>query len=478
LRPGIISISQALDGHELQSDGDGTLSETRGRLRRGAVFRRSRGCRYRVTVAQPHRAAPIARALRVLYVAHKTPASLAGGWSLRSVANLAALSRFAEVDLLAIRQWSGADDADALDESAQSLLAPFCRHLYFVDPLTTSTSIRAGVRRVLRGGVLMSAVGVHPEIARRVSDAAEGYDIVWLEGTFSAQYAPLVDASVVTLLDTHNVESDLEREYLFQTRRPHDLLRSAVRLFSIRRVERRLFRHADAVIATSDRDATAYRRLVDGADIEVVPNAVDASRYSSLVRKPDAGSVLFVGSLDYFPNSNGLRWFLGEVWPRITNRISDAHLHVVGDLPPNATFPENETVTFTGVVDVLDPYLERAAVSVCPLLEGAGTRLKVIEALAAGIPVVATPKGVEGLALSHGHDLLVADDAAGFADAVIAVLSDARLAASLASHGRRTAAQSYTWEAVDRAIRDLSLKHLSRRSSSAAGRTSVRGEDP
>lgn len=401
-----------------------------------------------------------ARRLRALYVVHKLPASLAGGWSLRSMANLAALAKFAEVDVVGIRQWVHNPEAAELVASARSLLSQYCSDLQLVNPTTTATSAGSIARRVLRTGALMSAFDVHPEIRRRVTDASSDYDILWLEGTFTAQYAPLAEAKVLTLVDTHNVESHLERDYLLQTRRPDDFVRSAIRLLSIRRAERRYLRHADVVIATSEREASVYRRWIGFDRVEVVPNAVDATRYSGLERRPVGPSVLFVGSLNYFPNRNGLRWFLDEIWPRVTAGMPNVHLHVVGDMPPKGQFPSMNNVTFTGAVDSLVPYLESAAVSICPLIQGGGTRLKVIEALAAGIPLVSTAKGVEGLELSSGDDLLIADDPAAFSSAVLAVLSDPVLARSLARRGQEAVTGRYTWDRVDRVVRELALRRL------------------
>ena len=186
---------------------------------------------------------PTAARLRALYVVHKLPASLAGGWSLRSVANLAALATFADVDVVAIRQWANQDDAPELDASARTLLSQYASDLQFVDPLMSSESRRSRTRRVLRDGLLMSAVAVHPEMAHAVGEAWRTHELVWLEGTYTAQYAPLIEGRALTLLDTHNVESQLERGYTVQTRRPGDFLRSCMRLMSIRRAERRYLRH-------------------------------------------------------------------------------------------------------------------------------------------------------------------------------------------------------------------------------------------
>ena len=408
-----------------------------------------------MTASVPH--------LRALYVTHKLPVSLAGGWSLRSVANLAALAKLAEVDVVAIRQWADLPDGSDFDASARSLLSRYASALQLVDPGVTSTSFRNVTRRLRRNQALMSALDVHPEIARRVSAAHSEYDIVWLEGTYTAQYAPLVGGAVLTLVDTHNVESDLEREFLLQTRRPVEALRSAIRLVSTRRAERRYLRQADAVIATSERDASIYRRWVGLDRVEVVPNAIDPARYSGLERRPAGGSVLFVGSLDYFPNRNGLRWFLSEVWPDVVAAVPRAHLQVVGELTTNGRFPPSEHVTFAGGVDDLEPYLQRAELSICPLFEGGGTRLKVIEALGAGIPLVATAKGVEGLGVSNGHDVLIADTPAAFSSSVVDILSNPELAASLARRGQETVARRYTWDAVDDAVRDLSVKRLEAR---------------
>ena len=122
---------------------------------------------------------PAARRLRALYIVHKTPVGLAGGWSLWTVANLAGLAKVAEVNVVAIRQWAGQDDAPVWDASARSLVSRYCSDLKFVDPLTPA-SPRNLLRRIVQDGFLMNAARPHPEITRLVTYEPEAYDFICL----------------------------------------------------------------------------------------------------------------------------------------------------------------------------------------------------------------------------------------------------------------------------------------------------------
>jgi glycosyltransferase involved in cell wall biosynthesis len=214
----------------------------------------------------------------------------------------------------------------------------------------------------------------------------------------------------------------------------------------------------DKVIAASEDDAIVYRRLLGPDRVEVVANGVDTHRYSVGSRRPDPATLLFIGRLQYFPNQNGLRWFLSEVWPLIRAEVRPARLIVVGQADPNEMERlRSPDVEYAGRVPFVEPYLETASVSICPLLEGSGTRVKIIEAMAAGVPVVSTSKGAEGLEVTAGRHLLIADTPGEFANAVRLVLTDDRLATGLVAEARAVVEARYSWEAVGKSVVDMCL---------------------
>src|SRR5262249_35918041 len=151
----------------------------------------------------------------------------------------------------------------------------------------------------------------------------------------------------------------------------------------------------------------------------------------------EPGTILFFGAINYYPNTEGLLFFLDEVFPRIQEQYPAVRLLIVGQLPPPSIAARaSEDVVVTGLVDDVRPYLERAAVVIAPLRIGGGTRLKIVEAMAMGKPVVATSLGAEGLDVVDGEDILLADTPEDFAGQVVRALGDAALARRLGEAAR------------------------------------------
>jgi glycosyltransferase involved in cell wall biosynthesis len=210
------------------------------------------------------------------------------------------------------------------------------------------------------------------------------------------------------------------------------------------------WRSADGVAFTSVDDAEQARALVPEIVSAVIPNGVDVDHFR---RRPDAPAdrsrAVFFGTLNYFPNQDGVRFLLSEIWPRIAGAVPGARLDVVGPHPTAEVLAcRGPRLDVTGPVDDVRVPLERAGVVVVPLRVGGGTRLKILEAMAMSRPVVSTTIGAEGIAATDGRDILIADDPAAFARAVQRVMEDPGLAARLGEGGRALVERRYSWVAV------------------------------
>jgi glycosyltransferase involved in cell wall biosynthesis len=173
------------------------------------------------------------------------------------------------------------------------------------------------------------------------------------------------------------------------------------------------------------------------------------------VRQPSARRVTFIGGLHWPPNAEGLLWLVREVWPLVQQQRPDACLTVIGKDPPaellnpqlKAQFPGLEV---TGYVDDPLPYLQDTAVSVVPLHAGGGMRVKILEAWGWALPIVSTTIGAEGLAYRHEDNLLIADSAPAFAQAILRLLTDPDTAQRIARSGRQTVEDRYDWHKIYR----------------------------
>jgi glycosyltransferase involved in cell wall biosynthesis len=213
----------------------------------------------------------------------------------------------------------------------------------------------------------------------------------------------------------------------------------------------------DATIVASPEEARAYQVLSDLSGAVVLENGVAAVPEVPW-SPPRSGRLIYTGSLSYGPNAEAITYFVRAILPQVAESVPEVRLDVTGALPsvvpPEARDPR---VALTGRLDVeaFDACLRGAAACVIPLLSGTGTRIKLLEALALGMPVVSTRKGAEGLCLRDGEHLLIADGPADFAAATIRVLRDDKLAASLGAQGREAIQTRYDWGVIGGRLRAL-----------------------
>jgi glycosyltransferase involved in cell wall biosynthesis len=231
------------------------------------------------------------------------------------------------------------------------------------------------------------------------------------------------------------------------------------------REERAAVAGVDRVWIPSEREAEQVTAWGTGVPIDVVPNATDTDVYCpGDVPDDDRFDLLFVGTTHYFPNFQGIMWFLDEVWPTIRSRRPGTTLRIVGGMPPTELRDrESEHVRVEGFVDEILPYYRAAALTVVPLLSGSGTRLKLLEAAAVGTAFVSTSIGSEGIDVVGGVHCRIEDDPARFAAACLELLDDDARRAELSSAARRLVLDRYGYAAVGAATARLVDEFLAAR---------------
>jgi glycosyltransferase involved in cell wall biosynthesis len=283
----------------------------------------------------------------------------------------------------------------------------------------------------------------------------EEFDVVHADQHNMGQYAQRLPGAF-KLLDAHNALWMLYKR-LAETMPPGPrrwLLERDWRL--LKRYEARLCREFDAVTAVIQEDKVALEDALGGAsDIQVIPITVDTDEVARVARQPGADHVSLIATMYWPPNIDGALWFAREVWPLIRARRPNTVFDVIGARPPQeivALSHNGSGIHVTGYVEDLDPYLRQAGVFVVPLRAGGGMRVKILNALAQGLPIVSTAIGCEGIQAGHERDILIADTPAAFADAVLRVLQDSALAARLAENGRALAETVYDYRAACRPL--------------------------
>lgn len=194
------------------------------------------------------------------------------------------------------------------------------------------------------------------------------------------------------------------------------------------------------------------KQLLDGIvrtepKIEVIPNCIDVKTYAGDWGQPDPNIIVFTGSFRYNPNYEGALWFVNHVLPLVQREYPGIQLAITGD-HANKLFPAGAGIRLTGFVDDIRPWLAKAWCSIVPIFTGGGTRLKILEAMAAGTPVVSTSKGAEGLDAQDGEHLLIADSPTDFAKAIIELRKNEQLHTEIAVNARNLVLKSFDWPII------------------------------
>lgn len=194
------------------------------------------------------------------------------------------------------------------------------------------------------------------------------------------------------------------------------------------------------------------------SDMTVIPITVDTDELTPVARQAGADHILHIGTMYWPPNIDGILWFIRQVYPRIRAERPDVTFDVVGARPPQEIVSlggPGTGINVTGYVPDPTPLLQQAGAMVVPLRAGGGMRVKILNALAQGLPIVSTTLGCEGIDVQHGRHILIADTPDEFARATLGLLQDPRLASTLGRHGRELAQAKYDYRVACRSLDDV-----------------------
>lgn len=373
--------------------------------------------------------------MRSVVVAKFVPWPPNSGDKRRTLGIVRALRRQGQVTLCAF-EGPNEDSGPLRDEGIDVRSVPMHR---------SATTMLGGLAR---GRSITAARFWDPHLAATVAAAAvEGTDALVVEHVQLLPYARRAP-SATRVVDMHNVESSLAARIAASSTGPRRWAWAA-EARALRALERRAGT-ADVLAVVSDVDRQALAGILDHPRVVVVPNAWDEPH--PLPPAPDP-VVSFVALLSWGPNVDAAVWFCREVWPRVTAALPAARLQLVGRDPAEAVRAlAGPTVQVTGTVPDLVPWYARTRVAVAPLLAGGGSRLKILEALAAARPVVATTIGAEGLEDLVGRGVVVADDPAAMATALVELLADTEGSATLGRAGAGAVAADHSWTAAVRPL--------------------------
>jgi len=380
--------------------------------------------------------------MHILVISPFLPHPPTWGFAKRVYHLLEVLSRSHSVSLLTY-----ADDRDA--QSIQALRA-FC-----VDVHTVPTRPLRFGKRIAQLLSVVSTVSFQrrttddPQMQQKLDALTRGepFDIIQVESSQMAGFR--FDRRSVVVLDEHNIEYELYYRMYQSERSAARRLFSWLEYYKFKREEIASWHTVSGCVMSSQRELEILQALCPATPATVVPNAVDTDFFMPATESVDSDAIVFTGLMKYRPNVDAAIFFVRDILPRILATRPTAVFYIVGgEAPTEVTRLASTNVVVTGSVDDVRPYVHRAAVFAVPLRMGSGTRLKVLEGLSMGKAMVSTSLGCEGIDLTHGEHLLIADEAEAFADAVLDLMTKPEMAARLGVEGRRLMLGRYRWETV------------------------------
>ncbi len=343
-------------------------------------------------------------------------------------------------------------------------LAEFCQ----VHPVLLKRSLVReaflGLRSLFTGEPFMIIRHHSPKMAQLVRNllASQDYDLIHVDQIKTAQFVADYKG-LPKLIDKHNVYAHILRDIAQQ--KGNALVRLIARLEwqKMVRYEPEVCLKFDQLLAVTEQDKQDLDRMIKSSrPITVVPIASAPDTVPVTQRLPEARNILSVGSMFYPANVEGVLWFAQEIFPKVKAQVPEVKLFLVGNRPApeiRQLADKEPSIVVTGYVEELDPYLEQSAVMIAPIRYGSGMRVKTLDALARGMPLVTTSFGCQGLEVSHNENILIADEAADFAELVIKAIQDRDFADRVAAGGRQFIEANLDWRlaypTIDRVYSEL-----------------------
>jgi glycosyltransferase involved in cell wall biosynthesis len=384
--------------------------------------------------------------LRILIISDSSPYPLISGDRIKAYNLLSRIAEHHEVWLAVLLE-------NPTDEAGLSHLGSFCTGIEFSQikrhhPLFHIPGL---IKFGLSGKPLELKFTYSDDLARKIRNlvARIDFDLVAIFHSHNALYLevlhPFFHGKSILMLE--NIEfTQYESIYRIE-RKLLNKIRAFINYRMMRRWEPCYAERFDRCISVSDLDRNILKGENPQVRIDVIPNGVDTKLHRILPMDQVTQSLIFIGKMSYSPCSDAAIYFCHEILPLITKKISNIDLWIVGREPPQDVMNlGSDRIHVTGLVKDVVPYYERSSVCVVPLRAGGGTRLKILEAMALGRPVISTSIGCEGLNVINGENILIADNPEEFAQITLKLLSDPSFYHSIVINARRMVENCYDWD--------------------------------
>ena len=394
---------------------------------------------------------------RVLFITPNSPLPMASGDTIRNFNLMRELVRRGwELSLFSL-----ASGLEPTSEHRQTL-DDLCDTVV-IEPRRIAPMTRIGrtLRDVATGTAFQRNYFWVPEASARLQRwlQSESFDVIVLSQLYMYRFLP-PKLRARAVLDSQNAEASRVASMATGYGLTPRSVVARLQKNAVRQFEERAVQSVARTVAVSVDERDYFDRLAPGR-ARLVPNGVDLERYQPRAEAPKERRILYMGSMSYSANVDAVLHLINDILPRLPTK--GAKLTLLGSSPPPAVYTAARAscipAEVTGYVESTQPYVEASSLLAVPLRSGGGTRLKILEALAQGLPVITSSIGCEGLGLTHQRDVIIADDPAEFARWIDRLLDDAEICERLSREGRNTVEQYYSWtsigEALDKVLQEV-----------------------
>ena len=338
---------------------------------------------------------------------------------------------------------------------AKSELEKICKQVIILD-ISSSLSGAAFYAKAFKSLFKITPLSVDMFKSKKMHQAIKRmtritkFQVVHFDTISMAEYIKDFE-NVPKVMNHHGVESFMIKRRVENETKVLYKLYLIIEGYKLEVYEKRYCAKFDVNLAVSELDKKLLNNITGVENIEVIENGVDIKYFSPSENTEKNKIIIFAGRLDQYSNRESILYFCSKIWPLIKKKHPDVRFTVIGNNPPAklAEIAEKDcNIDLLGYVDDVRPFFANAMISVCPIINGGGTRIKILDALAMGMPIVSTSIGCEGIDVTPGADVFIADTPEEFAEKVDSIITDTRTRQSMSKNARKTAEGKYSWKAI------------------------------